>query len=70
MLGFGLVLVVAFVFGAPAVNESSPGGVAYLGDGAGRGYLHYQVSISCLLVAAGDMYWQGGLYAGCAPLVA
>lgn len=68
MLGFGLVLVVAFVFGAPVVNESSPGGVAYLGDGGG--YIHYQASISCLLVGVGDMYWQGGLYAGCAPLVA
>ncbi|MDG7013240.1 MAG: hypothetical protein JRN46_03295 [Nitrososphaerota archaeon] len=70
VLGFGLVLVVAFVFGAPVVNESSPGGVAYLGDGAGSGYIHYQASIGCLLIGVGDMYWQGGLHAGCAPLVA
>lgn len=69
VLGFGLVLVVAFVFGAPVVSESSPGGVAYLGDGAGNRYVHYQASISCQLVGVGDMYWQGGLYVECVPLV-
>ena len=65
----GLVLVAAFVFGAPVVSETSPGGVAIQGN-AGSAYIHYQASLSCKLIGFGDMYWQGGLYFGCMPLVA
>ena len=68
VLAVGLVLVVAFIFGAPVVSETSPGGVFIQGDPASA-YIHYQASVSCALVGFGDMYWQGGLYLGCTPLV-
>jgi hypothetical protein len=68
VLAVGLVLVAAFVFGAPVISETSPGGAAMFGV-AGSGYIHYQASLSCWLVGFGDMYWQGGLYVGCVPLV-
>lgn len=64
----GLALVLAFVFGAPVLGATSPGGVAMQGNPQ-SGYIHYQVSLGCRLVGVGVMYWQGSLSVGCVPLV-
>ncbi|MDG6971345.1 MAG: hypothetical protein JRN54_09615 [Nitrososphaerota archaeon] len=65
----GLVMMAAFVFGAPVSNATIQGGVAVAGNPA-SGYIHFHDSLSCKFSDFGDMYWQGSLSFGCFPLVA
>ena len=65
----GLVMIAAFVFGAPVSDATTLGGVAFSGAQA-SGYIHFQNSLSCKFSDLGDMYWQGSVSFGCFPIVA
>ena len=65
----GLVMMAAFVFGAPVSSATTQGGVAVTGNPA-SGYIHFHNSLSCKFSDFGDMYWQGSLSFVCFPLVA